>query len=409
MGKIMPLSYKLRISLIALLLAAATLFVVACEDDDDGDTPPATGTLNGNVIFHGNWPDSGTVQLSIFENWNTNCWWCAMSAGGPPSYHTEASHFQDPDPSNANPADTLSFELTGIALGDYAVVVAGWRKPTATGNVECDEPVIGMLGAVPGTSDTIPESITFSSNATTQTIEMHVWFERRLPVAGCDNLGRIEGTLNFTGEWPTAGVAAIITTMPYTAWEPGGIAGYRGRSAMTDQNNPYYSFSQAYGSYYVSFWTNEQPPNNRYLGAYGVVTSVMSPPGTHDAVSDAITISVDEPLVTLNATNLTGPAPHYVSGTITFNGDRPAEGLAVALSPTPQLMGPPAGWYALDATETVYALTGMPDGSFYVLLYDNEQQGATLHGGYDADADGDADPLVFDGANPGYLNINISN
>lgn len=408
----MFLSNKLRFGLIALLLAAATIFVTACEDDDDGDNPPTTGTLNGNVIFHGDWPDSGTVQLSIFENWNTNCWWCATSAGGPPSYHTNASHFQDPDPANAHAADTLSFELSGITLGDYDVVVAGWRKPVSTGNVECDEPVIGMLGAVAGTSDTIPESITFSSNAATQTIEMHVWFERRLPVAGCNDLGRIDGTINFTGEWPTGGsggIAAIITTMPYTAWEPGGIAGYRGRSAITDQNNPYFSFSQAYGSYYVSFWTNEQPPNNKYLGAYGVVTNAL-PGGPKDAACDPITISADDPHTTLAPVNLSGPAPHYVAGTITFVGPRPGVGLAVALSPTPQLQGPPAGWFPLAETESIYAMTGMPDGSLYVLLYDNiPGGGATLHGAYDADQDGQADPLVFDAGHLGYLNINISN
>ncbi len=404
----MSLSYKLRIGLIALLLGLATMIVVSCDDDGDDSNPPTTGTLNGAVIFHGDWPDSGTVQLSIFENWNTSCWWCAMSAGGPPSYNTTASHFQDPDPTNAHTADTMSFELSGITLGEYDVVVAGWRKPTPSGNVECDEPVIGMLGAVAGTADTIPESITFSSNAATQTIEMHVWFDRRLPVAGCSDLGRIEGTLNFTGEWPSAGVAAIITTMPYTVWEPGGIAGYRGRSAMTDQNNPYYSFSQAFGSYYVSFWTNEQPPNNKYLGAYGVTTNAL-PGGPKDAASDPITISADAPLATLAPVNISGPAPHYVAGSITFNGPRPGVGLAVALSPTPQLMGPPAGWFPLAETESFYAMTGMPDGSFYVLLYDNAQQGATLHGGYDADQDGQADPLVFDGGNLGYLNINVSN
>lgn len=404
--------YSFRFPAIVLTLGLALTLFVSCDSDDDGDSQPTTGTLNGTVIFHGDWPDSGTVQVSLFENWNnegTGCWWCAMSAGGPPSYYTESSHFQDPDPTNTSPADTLTFSLNGITLGSYDVCVAGWRSPNQTGNVECDEPVIGMYGAEKGTNDTIPAAITFSSNAATQTVEMHVWFQRSLPVAGCNDLGRIDGSLNFTGTWPTAGIAAIITTMPYTVWEPGGIAGYRGRSAMTDQNNPNFSFSQAYGTYYVSFWTNEQPPNNKYLGSYGVFTNV-SPIGPQDAVSDAIAISADVPLVTLAATNVSAPAPHYVSGTVTFNGERPEVGLAVVLSPTPVLMGPPAGWYALDPTETVYALTGMADGTFYVLLYDNVTNGsATLHARYDTNADGVADPLVFDGSNLGFLNINLSN
>ena len=64
----MSLSYKLRISLIALLLALASMFIISCEDDDDGDTPPITVALRGSAIFHGDWPHSGTVQLSVFEN-----------------------------------------------------------------------------------------------------------------------------------------------------------------------------------------------------------------------------------------------------------------------------------------------------------------------------------------------------
>ncbi len=409
--------YSLRFPAIVLTLGLVMALFVACDSDDDGDSQPTTGTLNGTVIFHGDWPDSGTVQVSLFENWNnegTGCWWCAMSAGGPPSYYTPSSHFQDPDPTNTSAADTLTFALTGITLGSYDVAVAGWRVPAAsqTGNVECDEPVIGMYGAVAGTNDTIPDAITFSSNAATQAVEMHVWFQRTLPVAGCNDLGRIDGSINFTGTWPTGGsggIAAIITTMPYTVWEPGGIAGYRGRSAITAQTTPTCSFSPPYGSYYVSFWTNEQPPNNRYLGAYGVFTNV-SPIGPQDAASDMITLSADAPLASLPAMNLAAPAPHYVSGTVTFTGERPAVGLAVVLSPTPVLMGPPAGWYALDPTETVYALTGMADGTFYVLLYDNITNGsATLHGSYDADENGQADPLVFDGTTLGHLNINLSN
>lgn len=412
----MFLTHKIQLSLIALFLSLAVTVFVSC-DDDNGDNPPATGTLTGTVIFHGNWPDSGAVQLSIFDDWDnetTDCWWCAQNAGGPPSYHTESTHFQDPDPANAHESDTLLFSLGGITLGTYEVVVVGWRNPNPINNVECDEPVIGMYGAVAGTTDTIPSSIVFAENSATQTIEIHVYFDRRLPVAGCSDLARIEGMINFTGEWPTGGsggVAAIITTMPYTAWQPEGLSGYRGRSAMTSQDNLYFSFSQPYGTYYVSFWTNELPPANKFLGAYGVVTSVTSPPGTHDAAIDPIVVTSDEPLATLPTTNVSGPPPHYVAGSVTFTGDRPAAGIAVALSPTPVLMGPPAGWYALDATETAYALTGMAHGaSLYVLLYENSTSpSAELFGFYDADSDGDADPLLFDGSNLGYMGINLSN
>jgi len=406
----MFLTHKIRFALIALILAMAALVVVSCDSDDDETT---LGTLTGNVIFHGEWPSTGTVQLSIFDDWaneTTDCWWCAQNAGGPPSYHTESTYFQDPDPSNTNESDTLAFSLGGITLGTYEVVVVGWRNPTPTGNVECDEPVIGMYGAVAGTSDTIPSSVVFAENSATQTIEIHVYFDRRLPVAGCADMSRIEGSITFSGTWPTENVAAIITTMPYTAWEPGGIAGYRGRAEIFE-NTLYYSFAQPYGTYYVSFWTDNPPPNNLYLGSYGVVTSVMLPPGSHDAASDPVTTSEETPSITLASTALATPVPHYVAGTVTFTGDRPAAGLAVALSPTPVLMGPPAGWYALDATETSYALTGMTDGaSLYVLLYENSTSpSAELFGFYDADADGDADPLLFDSSHLGYMGIALSN
>lgn len=397
---------KLALYLLCGLLPLGLM--LGCDDDDDnGDNPPVTGTLTGSVIFHGDWPDSGTVQLSIFSNWNdegAGCTWCATAAGGPPAYHTEASFFQDPDPNNLVDPDTVEFEITGITLAEYEVIVTGWRSPTQSGNIECQEPVIGMYGANPGTNDTMPDPITFSEGAPTQTIELHTWFDRRLPVPGCDDLGRIEGTIDINGDRPASGVAAIITTMPYTAWMPGGIAGYQGRYAITDPAEDYFQFSQAYGSYYVSLWTNDMPPNNRYLGAYGVNTAAG------DAMPDMITISEDTPLMDIGTIAGLNPPPHYVSGTITFNGTRPAEGIAVALSTSPFLMGPPASWFPItDDSETFYANSGFAPGDYYVLLYQNTTDpGAILYGFYDADNDQSADPLTFDGSNIGYTGIDIT-
>jgi hypothetical protein len=71
-----------NVARLVLLAAAALLAVWGCSEEDE----PVTGTLSGRVIFHGQRPDSGTVQLSIFQTWSTTpCSWCAEARGGPPS------------------------------------------------------------------------------------------------------------------------------------------------------------------------------------------------------------------------------------------------------------------------------------------------------------------------------------
>lgn len=397
----------MKLLLRSLLIAAlAGLLVWGCSEDDDNTT---TGTLRGQVVFHGNWPDSGTVQLSIFTNWNnegTGCYWCATSAGGPPAYYTHASFFQDPDTSNLTDPDTLEFEITGITLGTYETVVTGWRRPVQGGNIECDEPVIGMYGANPGTADSIPDAITFSDANPEQTITLHSWFDRRLPVPGCDNLGRIEGTVNLQGDWPApAGVAVIITSQPYTAWQPGGIAGYRGRYALRTAADTYFTFTQPYGSYYVSLWTNEQPPNNKYLGAYGVNIAAG------DARPNMLTISAQAPLAVSGAVAGTNPPPHWISGTVTFEGTRPAEGVMVLLNTTFPPQGPPSGIFRItDAAETLYAVTGMVNGSYYVSLWKNSSTEYVLYGAYfDPDGgDTNPDPVVISDQVWGLNGINIT-
>jgi hypothetical protein len=113
------------------------------------------------------------------------------------------------------------------------------------------------------------------------------------------------------------------------------------------------------------------------------------------------------------------PAPHFISGNVTFTGTRPVEGLLVMLttapvSPEVPPMGAPAGYFALmDASETLYALSGMPEGTYYASLWNNVQgPGAACYGayGYVSGNDPDPDPIVIDGAaNFGRLGINLSN
>lgn len=394
-----------RLLLIAFALSMFTLFYGCSEDETN--SPPATGTLTGNAIFYGEWPDTGTVQLSIFTSWNNeaNCYWCAQSAGGPPAYYTPSGYFVDPNPNNGAGPDTVPFAIEGIALGTYEVVVTGWRNPVRVGNVECDEPVTGMYGAEPLTSDTIPDGISFSSDTPVRTIEMVTRFDHRLPVAGCGDLGRVDGTISLSGTWPAAGVAAIITTMPYTAWQPEGLGGYRGRDPMLSSTDNYFTFSQPYGTYYVSLWTNELPPNNKFLGAWGVNTAAG------DARPNLVTIATDAPHSSLSSVSCAGNPLHWVSGTITFNGTRPAEGLLVFLSHFWPPQGPPSGMMPLtDANENLYAVSGFTGGSYFVSLWKNSQTERIFYGvWYDPDGgDTEPDAITFDTQNLGVNGVNIT-
>ncbi|MBI5060057.1 hypothetical protein HZB60_09805 [candidate division KSB1 bacterium] len=392
--------------LLPALLLGLLVFAGCSSDDDNNNNPPATGTLTGSVIFHGEWPDSGAVQLSIFDNWNnegTNCYWCATSAGGPPDYSTDAAYFQDPDPTNTSDADTIAFSLTGITLGTYETVVTGWRRPGGGANVECDEPVIGMYGANPGSSDTIPDAVTFNTDHLTHTIELHTWFNLRLPVAGCSDTGRVEGTVNLSGDWPAPGVAMIITSQPYSAWQPEGIAGYRGRYALETSDETFFSIPLIYGSYYISLWTNVQPPNHQYLGCYGVSAT--------DAHPDQVALSASAPVVSIGELSAVMPPPHWISGTITFTGERPAEGIMVMLNPTFPPQGPPTKVFRItDANETLYAIPDVPAGAHYVSLWKNSSTEYVLYGAYfDPDGgDQDPDPVTISDVVYGLNGIDIS-
>lgn len=417
----MSLSYKLRISLIALLLAAASMFVVSCEDDDDGDTPPVTGTLRGSAIFHGDWPDSGTVQLSIFENWNIDaghCSWCVNAAGGPPAYHTDASFFQDPDPNNNSDADTLTFEITGISLGTYNSIVTGWRAPVVT-DIACDEPIVGMYGGNPLANDSLPTAVVFSEGSAVQTITVETYFDYFLPVPGCNDRGRIAGTVNLDGTYPTEGLLVMLTSFPVSGWQPvmGAPSGY---DVVTADDNSF-QFNPPFGTYYLSLWTNAAPPAPvQWYGSYGIDTQVAP---SHPVVVNArpASISLNENTPDFNQLVMKGyaPAPHYISGNVTYDGGRPTEGLLVMVttfpvSPEQPPTGQPYGYFVIASeTETLYAMTGMPEGTYYVSLWNNVQgPGSTCFGayGYVEGSDPNPDPVVIDGTtNYGRTGINLNN
>jgi hypothetical protein len=415
----MFLSHKLRYPLIALIVALAAVFVVSCDDDNDDSNPPVTGKLTGTAIFHGDWPDSGAVQLSIFENWNIsagNCSWCVNAAGGPPAYYTHQGYFTDPDPANDNDADTLTFEITGISLGTYNAIVTGWRAPEVN-DLACDEPVVGMYGGNPLTGDSLPSAVVFSEASPNQSITIETYFDYFLPVPGCGDRGRIEGTLNLDGDYPDGGLLVMISTFPFNPWQApmGAPTDYYVMESAADTN---FRFEPPFGSYYLSVWSAAPPPAPTYwYGCYGINTQLAGSPLVNDARPDAVVLSEATPVVRDFAVKAFAPRPHWLSGSVTYNGTRPAEGLLVMLStfpvsPEQPPMGAPTGYFAItNDTENLYAFTGMPAGTYYISLWNNVQgPGATCFGAHGWTAGGSPTPITIDGdANFGQIGINVSN
>lgn len=407
---------SLRLIAIAVLTAALLLSFVSCdESDDNNNNPPTTGTLTGTLIMHGEWPDSGAVQVSVFENWNTgaaNCSWCVEAAGGPPAYYTAQGYLIDPDPNNLVDPDTVEFEITGVTLATYGAVVLGWRAPTVS-DIHCDEPVIGMYGASPFTNDSLPDAVTFSSSNATQTIEVHAYMDHFLPVPGCDDRGRIEGTLDFGGSWPTEGVLVMVTAVEASGWQPV-MAQPIGYDFPT-QADPTFRFLPQFGTYYLSIWTNAQPPAPlKWYGSYGVNTAAG------DAHPNPIVLDETTPALTGFTFTGTTPAPHYIAGNVSFTGTRPAEGLLVLLStfmysPEHPPQGAPTAYFPITiASETLYAFSGLAEGTYYASLWTNTPppgQPAFFGAyGYASGSDPDPDPIVIDGAaNYGRTGIVISN
>ncbi len=412
-------SKKVRFSLIVLVLALATALVVGCDDDNNDNNPPVTGTLRGTAIFYGDWPDSGAVQISIFNNWNIsagNCSWCVNAAGGPPAYYTAQGYFVDPDPANDHDADTLSFEMSGITLGTYNAVVTGWRAPDVN-DLRCDEPVVGMYGGDPMTGDSLPEAVVFSAGSPEHEITIHTYFDYFLPVPGCDDRGRIEGTMRLSGAYPSGGLLVMLTTFPFDPWQPamGAPTDYYVMESSADTN---FRFEPTYGTYYLSVWSAAPPPAPTFwYGAYGLNTQIVMSPLVTDARPDMIVIDDTAPIERDLLVKAYAPAPHYVSGRVTYNGTRPVEGLLVMLStfpvsPEQPPTGAPSAYFTItDDTETLYAITGMAEGTYYVSLWNNVQgPGSTCYGAYGWTSGGSPTPLTIDGgASYGHIGIDLSN
>jgi hypothetical protein len=393
-----------------LLAALPLLLLSSCSSDDNTDNgygnPPVTGTLSGRVIFHGAWPDSGTVQLSVFTNWNgdgTGCSFCGEAPGGPPAYYTPAFT----RPLHPTGTDTITYTISGITLGSYSAVAVGWRAPHI-GSINCDEPTIGLFGAVPPPyipdhNDSIPEPVMFTSTQPSVVRDVDAYFTM-LPIPGCNDRGRIEGTVRVPGDWPPEGLLVMLTAFPASAWQPV-MAAPSGYFFLHTAADTVFRFTQPFGTYYLSLWTNAAPPAEIYwYGSYGVHSQISGTnPMATDARPDSLFISDSVPQVSNLVVSGNAPAPHWISGTITFNGTRPTEGILVLVStfmftPEHPPTGAPSGYFLIsDPNESLYAISGLPAGTYYVSLWNTSQTNSVFYGayGYTAGSDTDPDPVTL--------------
>ena len=205
----------------------------------------------------------------------------------------------------------------------------------------------------------------------------------------------------------------MLTTFPVSGWNPvlGAPAGYL---ALPTVNDTTFEFEIGIGSYYVSIWTNAQPPAPvQWYGSYGVNTAMPN----YDAIPDIITIDEDNPDIADIDVNVIVPALHYIAGDITFNGTRPAEGLLVMVTTFPvappdfPVMGQPTSMFGIfDDAQTVYAHSGLAEGTYYVSLWNFEQipENQIFYAAYDPDSDGTPDALVINADNWGFTGIDIT-
>jgi hypothetical protein len=382
-----------------------SLFLIGCSDNNDSSMPPVTGSLSGYVIFHGQWPDSGNVQLSIFNNWSTDpCSWCGMAPGGPPAYYTPSFT----RPLNPTGTDTLYYTITGISLGTYHSIAVGWRAPHVS-DINCDEPTIGLWGADPNSTDSIPDAMTFTNEQPNKVANVDAYLSM-LPIPGCNHRGRIEGVARVPGTWPSEGLLVMLTTFPASAWMPV-MAQPSGYYRMATAADTIFRFDPPFGTYYLSLWTNAAPPAPvQWYGSYGVNLQAG------DVRPDPIVLDSSQVAQGGIIVRGSAPAPHWISGTVSFTGTRPPEGLLVMLMTSPQIppQTPPAGYFALPATDSVYAFSGIPTGTYYVSLWNNvpPPNPPTFYGAYGftrSTGDTIPDPVIItaEAATWGANHINI--
>ncbi len=231
------------------------------------------------------------------------------------------------------------------------------------------------------------------------------------------HLGRISGVARVVGTWPDNGLLVMLTTYPVAGWIPSGVIAPLGYFPMATPADTMFRFNVPFNqAYYLSIWTNSAPPDSLFwYGSYGVNTAYEA----SDATPDSVRITDSSPAADNLVVSGVTPAPHFLSGNITFNGDRPVEGLLVLISSFPwspehHPTGAPSGYFQIfDRNATLYAFSGIPTGVYYVSLWNNipPPTEPTFYGayGYTSGSDLDPDPVMitqtFEGWGASGVNI----
>jgi len=309
----------------------------------------------------------------------------------------------DPDPQDLSDLDTVTFQLDNITLGTYDAIAVGWQKPHWVGDFNLDEPVIGLYGADPNTSDSIPEPLVFTeSNPNLTGLVVHAYFAILPDYGLIDTIGLIGGVVRVPEPWPSEGLLVLLSGYPFSPWQHplGPPSSYFPLRTPQDTIFSFTPIIYSPGStYYLSVWNNVAPPTVPYwYGSYGVYTLGQ------DARADGINLSTLEPSRTGLVVLGDSPPPHFISGYVTFSGTRPAEGILVLFSTFPFApehppTGGPSGYYPItNPSETLYAFTGLSAGTYYVSLWNNVAPPTepTFYGayGYEAGVDTDPDPVI---------------
>lgn len=188
-----------------LLLLAGGLALTGCgESDSDGSS---LATVRGTVTLHGEWPDQGEIQVSLFSTWHSELS-LSLAPQGPPEFHTEALHSSTP----TGTVHQVAFEIPDVNPGSYPSLVVGWRNGGVMG---LDEPVLGLYGANLAESDSIPTPVALSAG---QDLELNFegWLDR-VPDTDVElEPGQIGGTVEFSDAWPSGYPAYYVVLMAST-------------------------------------------------------------------------------------------------------------------------------------------------------------------------------------------------
>ena len=258
---------------LTMVFAALTALAVGCGTND----PPEVGTIHGNLITQGTAtrPDTGTVQVSLFADWDTTKGLSTYAPGGMPAFFSEYVV-----------QGVTEYRIENITFGEYAAVAASWRDTTRSGAEATT--TTGAWGANPAENDTTPAPVVLNENNADLELDIYVDYGRIEPPP---TSGSISGTLTLNGTWPAQPVYLVVLDMvgPAPAFPPMGqpvamapVSQFSGTTNYTIQAVPFGEHAMV-GAYLFT------PPSTfTFAGAYGVDL------GGGDTTPESVTLSVDQ-------------------------------------------------------------------------------------------------------------------